>query len=619
MAWKLDGLEPNERPNALKAIRLSMSLSASRIIPGYVRKLLCIGTVPQTLLPAKDSTIEKIWFANGESPEFSHAFVAEKVDCIVLVQSDWNQKRLRACLEHLMGVLNGHGQLSILVTNHQVVPEDEKQLDDLLSQYDLIRYHSGPFTEDGTSSPTWALTAVARAYNPVLHARQSAHHGRPDDAIEIIDMIPSNLIDNQDLLAGLSLEKQKFHLQWQQKRVARYESKRRTPASCCFSPESHALRSSWKEGIISKSAAVKPTIVPANSLYLGLIKGENYGWGVCSRYLIKELSKERPVAVLNTEDGSSENLSLSGMLFQALTNVDFDPMFPKARAQRNFGYTFFENELSERSRERAKHFDKVLGGSTWCVERMIEHGITNCDVLIQGIDPEIFSPIDEPPDPERFVIFSGGKFELRKGQDLVLRAVKIMQDKYPDVWLVNCWYNLWPDSTRLMSYSSHIRFEHRNKETWSDTMARTYADNGLDGRRIVTCELMPQNLQRDLFSRTDIGLFPNRCEGGTNLVLMEYMACGKPVIASNASGHKDILNENNALLLNRLSPFMVKDNKGALIAKWQEPSLDEIVAHLEYAYHNRKELLMYGRQAGLDLKHFTWGHSARRLIEVMGG
>jgi glycosyltransferase involved in cell wall biosynthesis len=208
---------------------------------------------------------------------------------------------------------------------------------------------------------------------------------------------------------------------------------------------------------------------------------------------------------------------------------------------------------------------------------------------------------------------------LRKGQDLVLRAVKIMQDKYPDVWLVNCWYNLWPASTRLMSYSSHIRFEHREGESWTRTMQRTYETNGLDRRRIVTCELMPQGLQRDLFARSDIGLFPNRCEGGTNLVLMEYMACAKPVIVSNTSGHKDMVHAGNALLLNALSPFNLVDAKGTLVGRWQEPSLDEVVARLEFAYHHRTELKRYGRQAGIDLKQFTWGHSARRLLQIIAG
>jgi glycosyltransferase involved in cell wall biosynthesis len=375
-------------------------------------------------------------------------------------------------------------------------------------------------------------------------------------------------------------------------------------------------------GAKNTQAAADKQIAPeprswSERLHLGLVQGDGYGWGVCSRYLIQELTRHRAVAVLSPDDGSSGHAPLPGVLFQALKNVDFDPMFPKAQAERNLGYTFFENELTKRSKENAKRFEKVLGGSTWCLERMREKGILNGEVLIQGIDPELFYPIDDPTDPDRFVIFSGGKFELRKGQDLVLRAVKIMQDKYPDVWLVNCWYNLWPASTRLMSFSPHIRFEHHDNERWTDTMLRTYESNGLDPGRIVTCELMPQGLQRDLYSRTDIGLFPNRCEGGTNLVLMEYMACGKPVIASNASGHKDIVHDENALLLNRLAPFNVLDNKGALIARWEEPALDEIVAHLEHAYFHRPEMAQLGRQAGLDLKQRTWAHSAQQLLQII--
>ena len=168
-------------------------------------------------------------------------------------------------------------------------------------------------------------------------------------------------------------------------------------------------------------------------------------------------------------------------------------------------------------------------------------------MLIQGIDPQLFHPTGEEPDDERFILFSGGKFELRKGQDLVLRAFKALQDKYPDLWLVNCWYNLWPESMRLMESSRHIRFE-AHAGPWQEVMRRTYALNGLDASRIVTCDLMSPELLPELYRHTHLGVFPNRCEGGTNLVLMEYMACGRPAIVSYASGHTDVVTESNALL-----------------------------------------------------------------------
>jgi glycosyltransferase involved in cell wall biosynthesis len=352
----------------------------------------------------------------------------------------------------------------------------------------------------------------------------------------------------------------------------------------------------------------------ANPLYLGLVQGDGYGWGVCSRYLIAELSAVRPTYILNDADGSATDSHLNGPLFQAIVDVHLNPMFPEARGRVNVGYTFFENELTDISLKNARRFDLVLGGSTWCAERLREKGIGQAGVLIQGIDPHRFYPIEETRTDDRFVIFSGGKLELRKGQDLVLRAVKIMQDKYPDVWLVNCWYNLWPASTRLMVYSRHIRFEHHEGEPWQVTMARTYAQNGLDPARIITHDLVPQESQRAIYAQTDIGLFPNRCEGGTNLVLMEYMACAKPVIVSNTSGHRDIVNSENALLLDQLSNYHVIDRDGTLIARWQEPDLDEIIERLEYAYHHRDELRGYGDQAGRDLHRFTWQVSAAQLL-----
>lgn len=351
-------------------------------------------------------------------------------------------------------------------------------------------------------------------------------------------------------------------------------------------------------------------------LYLGLVPGNNYGWGVCSRHLIRELSRLTECRVLNPADGSALNKEIDGKLFQALTGVDFFPMFENARGRENFGYTFFENELTAHSVENAKRYDLVLGGSSWCRERMLERGISNCGVLIQGVDPELFHPVGYEKDPERFVIFSGGKFELRKGQDLVLKAFKILQGKYPDMWLVNCWVNIWPESMQLMAHSPHIRFEMRSV-AWQDLMQHTYALNGLDSARIVTCDLIPNELQRELYAQTDIGLFPNRCEGGTNLVLMEYMACGKPVIVSDTSGHRDIVTPDNALLLDALADFNIAGADGRLIARWQEPSVDQLVARIEYAYHHRDVIRELGRNAGEDLGRFTWADSARSLLGIM--
>jgi glycosyltransferase involved in cell wall biosynthesis len=360
-----------------------------------------------------------------------------------------------------------------------------------------------------------------------------------------------------------------------------------------------------------------PSTAKKPDLFLGLVEGKTHGWGVCSKYLIEELPKLRSVHVLNDKDGSSSNHHLEGPLFQALTTANFEPLYTKARGTHNYGYTFFEDELTRQSIESAKRYDLILAGSTWCRDRMLEKGIPNCDVLIQGIDPKRFYPIRSEKSQDRFVIFSGGKFELRKGQDILLRAVKILQDKYPDIYLVNCWYNLWPQSLRQMTSSPYISFAYSENSSWIDTMRRTYQDNGLDPSRVLTKELVPHKQLRSLFKQTDIAVFPNRCEGGTNLVLMEYMACAKPVIASAASGHKDIVTEKNALLLRQLKDINIVNDDGSIIGRWQDPSLDELVAQLEYAYHHRQATKRKARQAGEDLQRFTWKHCAERLVDII--
>lgn len=350
-------------------------------------------------------------------------------------------------------------------------------------------------------------------------------------------------------------------------------------------------------------------------LYLAMPPpAENFGWGLCSKYFSEELSKFIKIHNLDFKRNSTEKLHISGKVFHALTGINFDALFAGVRGTENFAYTFFENELNEKSIENAKKYNLILGGSSWCRDRMLEKGIKNCGVLIQGIDSQKFFPITKEKNQNRFIVFSGGKFELRKGQDLVLKAIKILQEKYDDIILVNCWANMWPESMHLMSSSPYITYEYKTGE-WHEVMSHIYRLNGLDEKRIMTIGLVPNETQRELYQQTDIGVFPNRCEGGTNLVLMEYMACAKPVIASNTSGHKDIINEQNAMLLNDLRDFTLSDSSKAVVARWQEPSLDELIAQLEFAYHHRDMIKTIGKSAGEDLKQFTWQKSAQQLVQ----
>ncbi len=168
-----------------------------------------------------------------------------------------------------------------------------------------------------------------------------------------------------------------------------------------------------------------------------------------------------------------------------------------------------------------------------------------------------------------------------------------------------------------MAASPHIKYEVKS-EDYATAMYGILQDNGLDTGRIVT--LLPRSnaLMAKIYKNTDIGLFTNRCEGGTNLVLMEYMACGKPVIASYNSGHRDVINKDNSIMINNMKPIDISKS-GTKIAEWDDPDLDETINHLEWAYQHRDELESFGSQAGNDLKELTWKKSAKQFVEIIEG
>lgn len=346
-------------------------------------------------------------------------------------------------------------------------------------------------------------------------------------------------------------------------------------------------------------------------LYLGLSSGENFGWGVCSKYLRAELSQKIKIENLDELQNIKNKSILEGPVFHALT-PDFDSLFP-IRGTKNYGYTFFEYELSDSALKNASNYDIIFTGSTWNKEKLAERGIFNTEVLIQGIDPVLFYEGEKLKSNDLFVIFSGGKFELRKGQDLVLKAFKILSEKYPDMILINAWYNMWPETVKSMYHSKHIKFEYTG-ETWKNFMVNLCRVNDIDGNRVFTLPITPNEKLRDVYLNSDIGLFPNRCEGGTNLVLMEYMACGKPVIASYTSGHKDVLDENNSFRIMKMNEYKISDGS-KLLADWQEPEIDEIVSQLEYAYHHRDEIKAVGKRGAATMRNFTWTKSAEVLVK----
>ena len=385
-----------------------------------------------------------------------------------------------------------------------------------------------------------------------------------------------------------------------------------------------------------------------NKLWLIMPVGSTHGWGVCGKYLGIEISRLANVKFITDafeseakkdQDHYSSLLQINTSLdhintfkdekgayafcepvLQAIEGANLKPWYIETKAPNRVGYTFFEkSSLCKNDIVRAKsYFDWVVAGSTWCENVLKNCGLNQSSTILQGIDPKRFHAgySEKKQLKDKFVIFSGGKFEFRKGQDLVVRAFKIIQDKYDDVILVNSWFNHWDLSIQTMSMSPHIRFE-MPKGDYFKAVHHLLTINNVNPEKVIVLPPIDNRQIAEIYRNTDCGLFPNRCEGGTNLVLMEYMACGKPVIASNNTGQMDVLSDSHAILLKDQRPLNIKQEDGSLYSSWYESNLDEIVYHLEWAYQNRDRIKEIGLAGSRFISQYTWDRSAKAFYRLI--
>jgi tetratricopeptide (TPR) repeat protein len=329
--------------------------------------------------------------------------------------------------------------------------------------------------------------------------------------------------------------------------------------------------------------------------------GSSHGWGIAGNYLAAEIAKLPPV---------------EGVTLHAIAGHDFAPCSEADWNRINIGYCFFEHEiLAYHHIPRAeKQWDFIVAGSRWCECHLRIAGMQRTATILQGVDSVLF-PCQPPRiDDGRFIVFSGGKFEFRKGQDLVIAAMRTFMARHSDVWLSSAWHNHWPNSVRTMEQTSLIDFTYRElqgQELFRETIAR----NGIDADRVILHPPTDNIRMAPLYSDSNIGLFPNRCEGGNNMVMCEYMACGRPVIASPMTGHADVVSPENAVCLTSCKPVMAQIG-GRESGVWFEPSVEEIIDLLEEAYCNRDKIQSLGLKASGHMARLSWAGAARQFHEI---
>jgi glycosyltransferase involved in cell wall biosynthesis len=284
--------------------------------------------------------------------------------------------------------------------------------------------------------------------------------------------------------------------------------------------------------------------------------------------------------------------------------------------EKNAGFIFFEDTgFDADALDRARWFDRILVGSSWNRDVLTGLGLDDVVCVLQGIDERLFHPGPRAGlFGERFVVFSGGKLEYRKAQDIVLAAFRVFHRRHPDALLVAAWHNPWPESAHSLATSPHGTAAPEIGADGNLRIAEWIAAQGIpaDAVRIIG---WLSNLQMPaLLREAHVGLFPNRCEGGTNLVAMETMACGVPCILSANTGHLDLIDDERCYPLRQQPPCACgNDRTGA----WGESSVDEIVETLERVYAGRDEAARRGLLGAAFMETLTWRSQIAKLLTVL--
>jgi len=259
------------------------------------------------------------------------------------------------------------------------------------------------------------------------------------------------------------------------------------------------------------------------------------------------------------------------------------------------GRIIFETSALNGAAALLEKYDLLLTGSTWNAEMLKAATGRTAHVIHEGVDVSMFCPAPRSGwlDPERFYVFSGGKIEYRKGQDLVILAFERFAARHPDATLVTAWHSPWPQYS--VGFGGRLESPIRMGPRGMLDVMRWVTENGLDPGQVIDIGQIANVLMPGVLREIHVVLQPSRAEACTSLPVKEAMACGIPVIAARNTGMLDILTDENSFPLRRQSRVIPINDLGT--EGWGESDIEEIVAMLEFTYQNRAAAAATGVRA----------------------
>jgi len=238
--------------------------------------------------------------------------------------------------------------------------------------------------------------------------------------------------------------------------------------------------------------------------------------------------------------------------------------------------------------DNLSRYDLLLTGSTWNQERIEAATGREVKLILEGVDPSLFCPGAKSGwFANTFNIFSSGKVEYRKAQDVTLTVFKRFVDRHPEARLITLWNSPYSDLGNgykgICDEPLWLNEEgHLDVKRWAE-------DNGVDPRKVLDLKPLPNWMLPAILRDMDVMLAPTRVESCTSLPVKEAMACGVRVIYARHSGMLDLPAHLGHPLMNH-KPIRASSEYFFPLADWEwyEPDLDEVLETLESVYNLRE-------------------------------
>jgi len=296
----------------------------------------------------------------------------------------------------------------------------------------------------------------------------------------------------------------------------------------------------------------------------------------------------------------------------------------RMRGVHQVGVTFFERtSLDDHYCKDLERFELVITGSTWNQRLLEEAGFKQSVLIHQGIDPCHFHATPVPRLMGRsFVVFAGGKLEARKGQDVVIAAFKQLLKINPDALLIACWGNIGNVGLGTIMLSRHVEGEPSNGDAQS--IYDWLIEQGLPSSNILVPSITANSQLPAIIKQADVAVFCSRCEGGTNLMAMETLACGIPTLLSSNTGHLDLLDlglEHAVAVgkggLGQVPAEITGGYGGDPVGLWGETDPDDLVDQWMRIKADPQTWQKRGQIGAKAMKAFSWQRSMERLVECL--